>query len=98
MTMKSGRAHTESLRDGRTVYIDGRRVDDVTADPAFRNAVASIAALYDRVGAPDASGLMTYGGDYGRRFNRIWQLPRSLNELVERRHALEAWAEMHAGF
>jgi 4-hydroxyphenylacetate 3-monooxygenase len=97
MTMKTGRAHTESLRDGRTVYIDGRRVDDATVDPAFRNAVASIAALYDRVAAPESSALMTYAAD-GGRFNRIWQLPRSLGDLVERRQALEAWAEMHGGF
>lgn len=96
MTMKTGRDHTESLRDGRTVYIDGRRVDDVTVDPAFRNAVASISALYDRLGGA-ASELMTYAGD-GRRFNRIWQLPRSHGELVERRHALEAWSETHGGF
>lgn len=95
--MKTGRAHTESLRDGRTVYIDGRRVDDATVDPAFRNAVASIAALYDRVAAPESSALMTYAAD-GGRFNRIWQLPRSLGDLVERRQALEAWAEMHGGF
>jgi 4-hydroxyphenylacetate 3-monooxygenase len=98
MAMKTGRAHTESLRDGRLVYIDGRRVDDVTVDPAFRNAVASIAGLYDRLGAPDAAARMTYAGDDGRRFNRIWQLPRNHADLVERRHALEALAEMHAGF
>lgn len=96
MTMKTGRDHTESLRDGRTVYIDGRRVDDVTVDPAFRNAVASISALYDRLGGA-ASELMTYAGD-GRRYNRIWQLPHSHAELVERRHALEAWSETHGGF
>ena len=95
--MKTGRAHTESLLDGRTVYIDGRRVDDVTVDPAFRNAVGSIAALYDRVAAPESSALMTYAAD-GGRFNRVWQLPRSLGDLVERRAALEAWSEMHGGF
>ena len=34
----------------------------------------------------------------GPRANRIWQLPRSYQDLVVRRKALEAWAELHGGF
>jgi len=96
---KNGRQHTASLRDGRTVFVDGRRVADVTVDPAFRNAVASIAQLYDFGSAPENRALMTYeiAGER-RRANVIWQLPRSLGELVERRRGLEAWAELHCGF
>lgn len=97
--LKNGRQHTDSLRDGRTIFVDGRRVYDVTADPAYRNAVASIAALYDFQSAPENVGLMTYAvpGEE-RRANRIWELPRSYEELVERRKALVAWAELHVGF
>jgi 4-hydroxyphenylacetate 3-monooxygenase len=36
----------ESLRDGREVYIDGERVADATAHPAFRNSARSLARLY----------------------------------------------------
>lgn len=32
----TGETHLESLRDGRAVWIDGSRVDDVTTHPAFR--------------------------------------------------------------
>ena len=42
----TGAEYIASLRDGREVYIDGERVADVTAHPAFRNAVRSIARLY----------------------------------------------------
>jgi 4-hydroxyphenylacetate 3-monooxygenase len=38
---KTGAEHLESLRDGRAVFVDGRRVADVTVHPAFRNALAS---------------------------------------------------------
>ena len=41
---KTGAEHIASLKDGRTVYIDGRKVDDVTEHPAFRGAVRSAAA------------------------------------------------------
>jgi 4-hydroxyphenylacetate 3-monooxygenase len=96
---KTGAEHLASLRDGRAVYIDGARVDDVTAHPAFRNAVASAAALYDFQTRPENFEAMTFvpeGG--GRRINRCWQKPRSIEELVERRRALVLWAEQSGGF
>jgi hypothetical protein len=36
---KTGMEHIKSLQDGRTVFIDGKRVADVTERPAFRNSV-----------------------------------------------------------
>ena len=96
--LKTGHAHTESLRDGRAAYIDGRRVDDVTTDPAFRNAVASVAALYDFQCRPERAELMTYALENGERAGRIWQLPATYADLVARRRAIEAWAELHGGF
>ena len=52
-TCKTGAEHIKSLKDGRTVYIDGKLVDDVTEHPAFRNAVKSAAMLYDFQAKPD---------------------------------------------
>jgi 4-hydroxyphenylacetate 3-monooxygenase len=34
----TGEEYITSLRDERTVYLNGERVADVTAHPAFRNA------------------------------------------------------------
>jgi 4-hydroxyphenylacetate 3-monooxygenase len=95
--MKSGTGHLASLRDGRKVYIDGEGADDVTAHPAFRNAVHSASALYDfQTNNPD---LMTFESPTSRvRVNRAWSLPRSCQDLVERRAAMEAWAGTHYGF
>ena len=44
---RTGTQYIESLRDGREAYILGKRVDDVTVHPAFRNSIASAAHLYD---------------------------------------------------
>ncbi len=96
---KDGATHLAMLRDGREVYIDGRRVADVTEHPAFRNAVRSFAALYDHQAAPEHLERMTFLSPLTRgRVGRAWQLPRSHAELVERRHALSSWAELHYGF
>ncbi len=97
--LKTGSQHAATLRDGRALFIDGRRVDDVTADPAFRGAVGSICSIYDFQSKPEQCTLMTYPvPGTGERASRIWQLPTSYEELVERRRALEAWSELHCGF
>ena len=96
--VKTGRDHLESLRDGRAVHIDGARVDDIAHHPAFRQSVATACGLYDFQAAPENLEKMTFaapGG--GKRVNRLWQLPRNLAELVARREALTAWAELTCG-
>jgi len=69
--MRTGAEHIKSLKDGRTVYIDGELVADVTAHPAFRNAVLAAAELYDFQAQPDNVELMTFRPDgSNRRVNR----------------------------
>jgi len=99
LSIKDGSCHIASLRDGREVWLGGKRVGDVTADRAFAGAAQSAAALYDFQAAPENAALMTFAApESGRRVNRCWQLPTSYAELVERRRALEAWAATHYGF
>ena len=96
---RTGAEHLQSLRDGRTVYIDGELVADVTEHPAFRNAVRSAAALYDFQAREENLELMTFQPDgSNRRINRGWQMPRNYQELVQRRKALQAWAALSCGF
>jgi 4-hydroxyphenylacetate 3-monooxygenase len=95
--IRNGDEYIETLRDGRVVYIDGGKVEDVTTHPAYWRAVRSIARLYDFQAAAANRELMTY--EYGGgRANRIWELPASLEALVRRRQGLEAWTELHCGF
>ena len=57
---KTGAEHIKSLKDGRTVYLDGKLVGDVTDHAAFRNAVHSAAALYEFQARPENLELMTF--------------------------------------
>jgi 4-hydroxyphenylacetate 3-monooxygenase len=96
---KTGAQHLSSLKDGRTVYIDGKLVADVTEHPAFRNAVRSAAGLYDFQARPENIELMTFLPEGAtKRINRAWQMPRSYEEMVQRRKALQAWARQSFGF
>ena len=94
--IKNGVEYTATLRDRRAVYLDGGRVKDVTTHPAYARAVQSIARLYDFQAAN--AELMTYDCGNGESANRIWELPTSYEELVRRRHGLEAWTRLHCGF
>lgn len=93
--VKDGAAHLRSLRDARTIFIDGRRVADVTTDPAFAGAVASAASLYD-LQAEDAEGMTFDLGD-GTRTGLAWMMPRNHAELVKRRVAMERIAARSCG-
>jgi 4-hydroxyphenylacetate 3-monooxygenase len=96
---KTGADHIKSLKDGRTVYLDGKLVGDVTEHVAFRNAVKSAAALYDFQARPENIEFMTFVPDGAdRRVNRAWQMPRDYAELVKRRKAMQAWAQLSYGF
>jgi len=99
MQCKTGAEHLRSLKDGREVYLDGKLVDDVTTHAAYRKATASAALLYDYQARPENIELMTFVPEGGtRRVNRCWQMPRNYEELVQRRKALQAWAQVSYGF
>jgi 4-hydroxyphenylacetate 3-monooxygenase len=95
--MRSAVEYLSSLKDDRTIFINGGRVADVTTHHAFCNVARSMAGLFDFAAAQANRELMTFETGAGQA-NRIWQLPTCYAELVERRKALEAWASLHAGF
>ncbi|MET4291155.1 4-hydroxyphenylacetate 3-monooxygenase [Bradyrhizobium sp. LB8.2] len=97
-SVKDGASHIASLRDGRAVYLDGKKVDDVTTHPAYKNAAASSGALYDYQADLKNIDRLTFDLGDGHRVSRAWELPKSYEQLVERRKALVEWAEMHGGF
>jgi len=95
---RNGQSYLASLRDGRSIFIDGRSVADVTADPAFANSVASVASLYDYQCKPENIEHMTFASPTnGERVNLAWLLPKTYGDLVRRRQALEKWATLTCG-
>lgn len=55
--------YLKSLQDGREIYIYGERVKDVTTHPAFRNAAASVAQMYDALHKPELQDTLCWGTD-----------------------------------
>jgi 4-hydroxyphenylacetate 3-monooxygenase len=95
--MRTGREYLESLRDGRTVILDGEVVENVATHPAFAGVAGAVAGMYD-IAADPASGMQAPHPDSGEPVNRAFLIPRSRDDLEARRHALTTWAEHTHGF
>jgi 4-hydroxyphenylacetate 3-monooxygenase len=94
----TGAEYVESLRDGREVYIYGDRVSDVTTHPAFRNAIRSIARLYDALHDPACRDVLTARDRQGTLTHKFFKPSYSALELREASEAIAAWARFSYGF
>jgi aromatic ring hydroxylase len=96
--MLTGAEYLESLRDGRNVYIDGTRVDDVTEHPAFRNSARSIARLYDALHDPAQRDILVARDRNGIETHKFFMPSYSAEELMEAREAIAAWSRLSYGY
>jgi 4-hydroxyphenylacetate 3-monooxygenase len=94
----TGDEYIESLRDGRAVYIEGERVEDVTTHPAFRNSVRSIARLYDALHDPGQQDVLLATDRLGIRTHKFFMPSYSPQELLEARDAIAAWSRLSYGY
>jgi 4-hydroxyphenylacetate 3-monooxygenase len=94
--MRTGRDFLQALRDDRAIFLDGQRVRDVVDHPAFAAAARTVASLYDL--AADPASDMTYQTDSSTRANRVFLIPRSRDDLAERRAASTRLARVTHGF
>ncbi|MSQ73400.1 MAG: 4-hydroxyphenylacetate 3-hydroxylase [Betaproteobacteria bacterium] len=93
--LRTGEAYIRSIKaDGRRVYLDGELVRDVTIHPAFREAVRSVARLYDLAADPANRERMTFPSPRtGSPVLRCFQIPRTPDDLAKKRAFYELWAE-----
>jgi len=88
----TGKRYLESLRDGREVWLDGRRVDDVTTHPAFRDMIRALAHVYDLQNSDAYREQMTYvDPESGVRTSLSWLIPQTLAESARKRRNSQLW-------
>lgn len=88
----TGKRYIESLRDGREVWIDGKRVDDVTTHPAFRDMVKALADVYDLQNSDEYRDQMTYvDPESGVRTSLSWLIPKTLEDSAKKRRNSQLW-------
>jgi 4-hydroxyphenylacetate 3-monooxygenase len=87
--LRDGAAYKRGLKDGRQVWMNGRRIPDVVEDPVLGPGIAMLAETFDAQFEPEHQEAMTYIDDSGDRVSRSWQLPRTPQDLVARRKLIE---------
>lgn len=94
--MRSGQNYLESLCDARCVILGGEKIADVTSHPAFEGITRTVARLFDSASNP-ANGMLfrPNGGELG---NKVYMIPRTQEDLRQRRHAISLWARHTGGF
>jgi 4-hydroxyphenylacetate 3-monooxygenase len=98
MGVRTGAEYLAGLRDGRSVWLEGERVADVTAHPRLARTARTIAALYDLQHDPDLCEQMTFPSpSSGEPVALSHIIPRTLTDLLRRRRALEIVAEATCG-
>ncbi len=86
--IRTGQQYLDSIRDGREVYIDGTRVDDVTRHPAFKPLVDIRARIYDMQHQAATQSIMTYQ-DGSERHAVGNKLPYAQEDWWDKRRATD---------
>ena len=88
----TGARYIESLRDGREVWMDGVRIDDIPSHPAFSGIVNELARIYDLQHSGETQDQMTFvSPESGNHCSVSWLLPRTEEDLKRKRHNSEVW-------
>ena len=97
MATRTGEEYLASLKDGREIWINDRKVEDVTAEPGFRHTARAVAEYYDFQNLPEFREAMTYETPDGGRAGMSFIEPRSKDDLRRRAVAFKLWAEVTCG-
>ena len=83
MALMTPAQYVESLRDGRVTFWDGERIDDITTHPRFQLPIKIVAEdyVYDD---SEYGTLRRYEAEDGQQAHRIYQIPRSEEDLAVR--------------
>ena len=97
---QTGDEYLASLRDDRTVFIYGERVEDVTTHPAFRNTARMVARLYDALHDPKHADQIMVPTDTGNggKTHAFFKAPKTMDDLLAGRNAIAEWAKITYGW
>ncbi|MQA03118.1 MAG: 4-hydroxyphenylacetate 3-hydroxylase [Streptosporangiales bacterium] len=95
--MRTGAEYLAALDDDREIYVDGERVGRVADHPAFAPIAGTMAELYD-IAADPANGMLYESPETGGQANLVYSIPRTHDDLVARRKAIETWSQHTHGW
>ena len=87
----TGERYIESLKDGRTVWIDGEKVKDVTTHPAFKDMIRALADVYDLQNTQYKEEMTYVEPESGVRTSLSWLIPKTHEDSALKRKNSQLW-------
>ena len=99
MPARTGAEYVKALRQNSPeVYLNGKKVKDITTHPGLRNGVQTIANLLDMQHDTKLRDEMTYQSPTtGDRVGLSFITPRTIEDLERRRVMMHHWAKANCG-
>jgi aromatic ring hydroxylase len=89
--VRTAEQYKHSLRDGREVYFEGQRVEDVTTHPVIGVAVNHAAIDYEIADNPSYRDLaVCTDAQNGRQYSRYFKIPATAEDLLKRSQLIES--------
>jgi 4-hydroxyphenylacetate 3-monooxygenase len=96
--LRTGAEFKASLDDGRKVWVDGKLLRRVADNPGLAAGIDLLAEMFDDQFDPAyADDLTLIDPQSGLRTSRAWQVPRTREELEQRRRLIEYTSRKTAG-
>jgi 4-hydroxybutyryl-CoA dehydratase / vinylacetyl-CoA-Delta-isomerase len=88
--VRTAEQYKQSLRDGRVVYFEGQRVEDVTSHPVIGVAVNHAAIDYQIADDRSSRDLAVYkDSQTGEQYSRYFKIPATAEDLLRRSELIE---------
>jgi aromatic ring hydroxylase len=97
MAIRSPQQYIESLKDGRVVYLNGKRIENVTTDPILKVCRNWVAMDYGLSNNPDFQDLLIDVDENGERVSFALIPQRSKADLLRLREVVKLWARVCFG-
>ncbi|MBT6272596.1 MAG: 4-hydroxyphenylacetate 3-monooxygenase, oxygenase component [Chromatiales bacterium] len=94
--IRSGSQYLEGLRDGRDVWMQGERINDVTEYPGLSRGAHTLASFMDRQFDPKLQDKLTYMCR-GKRVAMSFLIPENPQHIRQRGDAYYEWATWSNG-
>jgi 4-hydroxyphenylacetate 3-monooxygenase len=93
-----GQRYIDSLQDGRSVWLDGKRIENLSRHPAFKGTLQTLSTLMntlDQVETRDQVGFVS--PKTGEYVHQAFLVPHSAEDLLKRKKAFSLWASLTHG-
>ena len=98
MAVRTGAQFLEGIRDGREIWLEGERVEDVTTHPKLERMAKTLASVYDLQHDAELHDQMTFKSpSSGDPVALSYIIPGAQDDLTRRRKALETVANASYG-